>query len=231
MVERAAASATPFIVAIDGPAGAGKSSTARAVADALGFAYLDSGALYRCVALAALRNGVATDDDAALGKLAGSIRIRQNDGGRFELDGEDVTDRIRTPEVSQAASRSSACPSVRQALVSIQRQAVLLPGTVAEGRDIGTVIFPNADLKVFLDAEPKERAHRRALELAAKAAPPEAIERVGREMEERDLRDRTRAIAPLASADDAMVIDTTNLSLEDVVARIVGEVAKRRNPK
>jgi len=226
-----AASPRPFILAIDGPAGAGKSTTAREVAAALGFAYLDSGALYRCVALAALEKGVATDDDAGLGDLAGSLVIRQTPDGRFELDGRDVTAHIRTPEVSQAASRSSACPSVRKALVSIQRGAVLPPGTVAEGRDIGTVIFPDADLKVFLDAEPRERASRRSLELAAKAASPETIARVAEEMAERDLRDRTRAVAPLASAKDAIVMDTTNVPFREVVARIVFEVEKRRHPK
>lgn len=224
-------SSSPFILAIDGPAGAGKSTTARAVAAALGFAYLDSGALYRCVALAALERGIATDDDAALGPLARSLSIRQTPEGRFELDGRDVSDRIRTPEVSQAASQSSACPSVREALVAIQRGAVLLPGTVAEGRDIGTVIFPDADLKIFLDAEPQERASRRSLELAAKSARPETIARVAAEMAERDQRDRTRAVAPLASAKDAIVMDTTNVPFGEVVSRIVSEVEKRRHPK
>ena len=221
----------PFVLAIDGPAGAGKSTTARAVAAALGFAYLDSGALYRCVALAALEKGVRTDDDAALGTLAASISIRQTPDGRFELDGRDVSDRIRTPEVSQAASVSSACPSVRQALVSIQRGAVLPPGTVAEGRDIGTVIFPDADLKIFLDAAPDERANRRSLELASKSASRESISRVAAEMRERDERDRTRAVAPLASAQDAIVMDTTNVPFGEVVSRIVIEVEKRRHPK
>ena len=221
----------PFILAIDGPAGAGKSTTAHAVAAALGFAYLDSGALYRCVALAALERGIPADDDDALGELARSVVIRQTASGRFELDGRDVTGRIRTPEVSQAASRSSACPSVRSALVQIQRAAVLEPGTVAEGRDIGTVIFPEADLKVFLDAEPGERANRRALELAAKSAPAASVTKVAEEMAERDLRDRTRAVAPLASAKDAIVMDTTNVPFGEVVARIVREVEKRRHPK
>ena len=219
----------PFILAIDGPAGAGKSTTARAVAAALGFAYLDSGALYRCVALAALEAGISPDDDAALGKLAVGLVIRQTLDGRFELNGQDVTGRIRTPEVSQAASRSSACPSVRAALVDIQRNAVLAPGTVAEGRDIGTVIFPDADLKIFLDADPSERAKRRELEMEAKAAPAEAIARVRQEMAERDRRDSTRAVAPLAKAPDAIALDTTHLGFDEVVARIVAEVAGRRD--
>lgn len=219
----------PFVLAIDGPAGAGKSTTAKAVAAALGFAYLDSGALYRCVALASLERGVSPDDDAALDKLASTLVIRQTAEGRFLLDGRDVTGLIRTPEVSQAASRASACPSVRRALVGIQRDAVLPPGTVAEGRDIGTVIFPDADLKVFLDAEAGERAMRRALELEAPAASPETVARVGREMAERDRRDSTRSVAPLARADDAIMIDTTLLTLNDVVSRIVTEVEARRD--
>jgi len=221
-------SGKPFVLAIDGPAGAGKSTTARAVATALGFAYLDSGALYRCVALAALEAGVSPEDDAALGALAPTLEIRQAVDGRFTLNGRDVTGLIRSPEVSQAASKSSACPSVRAALVDIQRGAIAPPGTVAEGRDIGTVIFPEADLKVFLDAEPPERTRRRTLELEAKAAPAEAIARVGREIEERDRRDSTRAVAPLAKAKDALVIDTTFLSFDEVVARIVDEVEFRR---
>lgn len=218
----------PFILAIDGPAGAGKSTTARAVAAALDFAYLDSGALYRCVAVAALEAGISPDDDAALGTLADSLEIEQTIDGRFLLNGRDVTGLLRTPEVSQAASRSSACPSVRRALIGIQRSAVLAPGTVAEGRDIGTVIFPDADLKVFLDAEPPERAKRRTLELAAKQASVETLARVSEEMAERDRRDSTRAVAPLAKAADAVVMDTTFLSLTDVVARIVAEVEHRR---
>lgn len=222
----------PFILAIDGPAGAGKSTTARAVAKALGFAYLDSGALYRCVALAALEAGISPDDDEALGALAQGLHIRQTLDGRFELNGRDVSGLIRTPEVSQAASRSSACPQVRAALVDIQRDAVLAPGTVAEGRDIGTVIFPDADLKIFLDADPAERAKRRTLEMEARSAPADAIARVREEMAERDRRDSTRAVAPLAKAADAIVVDSTLLGFDDVVSRITAEVDRlRRHPK
>lgn len=222
----------PFILAIDGPAGAGKSTTARAVAKALGFAYLDSGALYRCVALAALEAGISPDDDEALGALARGLHIRQTLDGRFELNGRDVSGLIRSPEVSQAASRSSACPQVRAALVDIQRDAVLAPGTVAEGRDIGTVIFPDADLKIFLDADPAERAKRRTLEMEARSAPADAIARVREEMAERDRRDSTRAVAPLAKAADAIVVDSTLLGFDDVVSRITAEVdRRRRHPK
>jgi cytidylate kinase len=221
-------SGRPFVLAIDGPAGAGKSTTARSVAEALGFSYLDTGALYRCVAVAALDAGISPDDDAALGKLAAQVRIQQTADGRFLLDGNDVSARIRTPDVSQAASRSSACPSVRAALVGIQRGAITPPGTVAEGRDMGTVIFPGADLKVFLDAAPDERTRRRSAELAARSAPPDAIARVGAELAERDRRDSTRAVAPLAAAADAMVIDSTSVSLDEVVARIVAAVRDRQ---
>lgn len=217
-----------FILAIDGPAGAGKSTTARAAAAALGFAYLDSGGLYRCVALAAIERGIPADDGPALGRLASSLAVRQTSDGRFLMDGRDVTPDIRTAQVSQAASRISAWPEVRHALIAVQRAAVLAPGTVAEGRDIGTVIFPDADLKVFLDAEPPERAKRRSLELEAKAASPETIARVGQEMAERDRRDSTRSVAPLAKAADAIVIDTTFRTFEEVVALIVDEVEKRR---
>ena len=150
-----------FLIAVDGPAGAGKSTTAQRVAESLGFGYLDSGALYRCVAVAALKGGVALDDDAALGKLVEGLKVESVERGRrYLLNGHDVSDEIRTPQVSQAASKCSACPTVRRLLIDWQRQAATPPGTVIEGRDIGTVIFPDADLKVFLDAEADERARR-----------------------------------------------------------------------
>ncbi|HYC54961.1 MAG TPA: (d)CMP kinase [Candidatus Binatia bacterium] len=219
-----------FLIALDGPAGAGKSTTAQRVADLLGFGYLDSGALYRCVAVAALHEGVALDDDAALGELVGRLKVEPIERGRrFLLNGRDVTDAIRTPEVSQAASKSSACPTVRRVLVDWQRNAAHPPGTVVEGRDIGTVIFPDADLKVFLDADPQERARRRSLELTEKRSGDAGAATVAREMAERDRRDSTRAVAPLAAAPDAVVLDTTDLDLEQVVAKILAEVALRRS--
>jgi len=197
------------IVAIDGPAGAGKSTVARAVARALGFTYLDSGAMYRCVALAALRGN---DDVAAL-----DIAL---DNGTVCLDGEDVSHLIRTPEVSERASQVAADPQVRQALVRKQRALLDEGDWVAEGRDIGTVVAPDAELKVYLTAAPEERARRRAAELGR------PVERVLAEMEERDERDTTREHSPLRAADDAVEVDTTGLSIDQVVDRIA-ELTRR----
>jgi CMP/dCMP kinase len=197
------------IVAIDGPAGAGKSTVARAVARALGFTYLDSGAMYRCVALAALRG----DDDV----VALDIAL---DNGTVCLDGEDVTHLIRTPEVSERASRLAADPQVRQALVRKQRELLDEGDWVAEGRDIGTVVAPDAELKVYLTAAPEERARRRAAELG------QPVQRVLADMEERDERDTTREHSPLRAADDAVEVDTTGLSIDEVFDRIA-ELTRR----
>lgn len=220
-----------FILAIDGPAGAGKSTTAQRVAQALGFAYLDSGALYRCVALAAVEAGVVPDDDAAMAELLTSLRVEATGDGRaMLLNGRDVSEAIRAPQVSQAASRSSACPSVRRVLLGWQRAAIRAPGTVIEGRDIGTVVFPRADLKIFLDADPDERARRRSAELRETRCTDSDSSLVGKvkaEMVERDRRDSTRTLAPLVAASDAVVIDTTHAGLEQVVARIVTEAVAR----
>ncbi len=190
-----------MLVAIDGPAGAGKSTVARAAAAALGFTYLDSGAMYRCVALAGDRDPASLD-----------IRF---DGDRVLLEGADVTDAIRTPEVSQEASRRATDPAVRAALVAMQRDLIADGDWVAEGRDIGTVVAPDADVKVFLTAAPEERARRRAAELGTDAGV------VLREQAMRDERDRSREHAPLAPAVDAVPVDTTGLSLEEVVDQIV----------
>ena len=192
-----------MIVAIDGPAGAGKSTVARAVARALGFTYLDTGAMYRTVALASLRG---RDDVGAL-----EIEI----GEAVRLDGEDVTDLIRTPEVSEAASRVAARPEVRAAMVAKQRELMGSGDWVAEGRDIGTVVAPDAELKVFLTASPEERARRRAAELGLDA------EQVLADQRDRDARDSEREHSPLRAADDAVPLDTTGLSIDEVVAKIV----------
>jgi cytidylate kinase len=195
------------VVAIDGPAGAGKSTVARGVADALGFTYLDSGAMYRAVALAGLRSG------AEPGTIAPSLTVEPGD--RVLLDGEDVTDEIRTPEVSEAASRAAADPAVRQAMVAEQRRLLSAGDWVAEGRDIGTVVAPDADVKVFLTADPRERARRRAAEIGVDP------ETVLAEQAIRDQRDSTREHSPLQPALGAVVLDTTGLEIPEVVGRIV----------
>jgi CMP/dCMP kinase len=198
-----------MVIAIDGPAGAGKSTVARAVARELSFGYVDSGAMYRAVALAALERSV---EPAA---LASTLRIEPA-GGKVLVDGRDVTDAIRTPAVSEAASRAAAEPAVRRAMVALQRRLLSRGDWVAEGRDIGTVVAPEAEVKVFLDAAPQERARRRAHELGVDP------DTVLAEQAIRDQRDRTRAHSPLKPADGAVVLDTTKLSLEQVVARVVG---------
>ena len=194
------------VVAIDGPAGAGKSTVARAVAERLGFTYLDTGAMYRAVALAASQRGA---DPAS---IASSLRIES--GERTTVDGRDVTDEIRAPEVSEAASRGAADPEVRRAVVAQQRRLLASGDWVAEGRDIGSVVAPAAELKVFLTAEPAERARRRAAELGLDEAT------VLSEQTIRDERDRTREHSPLQPAPGSVVIDTTNLTLPEVVDRI-----------
>ena len=194
------------VVAIDGPAGAGKSTVARALADRLGFTYLNTGSMYRAVALAASERGVEP------GEIAGSLVIEP--GERTLLDGRDVTDEIRTPAVSEAASRAAADPAVRRAVVAQQRRLLQHGDWVAEGRDIGTVVAPGAELKVFLTADPAERARRRAAELGVEEAMVLAEQTI------RDERDRTRKHSPLAPADGAVEIDTTGMTLDEVVDRI-----------
>ncbi|MGI8427963.1 MAG: (d)CMP kinase [Solirubrobacteraceae bacterium] len=198
------------VVAIDGPAGAGKSTVARAVAGALSFTYLDSGAMYRCVALACLERGLAPR------AAVSSVRIEVAE--RVLLDGRDVTDEIRRPEVSEQASRVAADPDVRKAMVALQQQLVSRGDWVVEGRDIGSIVAPGAQVKVFLTAEPAERARRRAAELDLDPATVLAEQTI------RDQRDRTREHSPLQPAPGAVVLDTTELGLPDVVARVVSLV-------
>jgi cytidylate kinase len=209
-----------MVIAIDGPAGAGKSSVARGVAAELGLTYLDSGAMYRCVALAGLERGADLDDNAEVGSVATALEIRL-DGERVELDGRDVTEAIREPEITDASSRVSVHPQVREAMVAAQRRLIADGGYVAEGRDIGTVVSPDSPLKVFLTATEEERARRRAAERGEDEA--EVLEAIRR----RDRRDRTREHSALRAAADAVEIDTTGLSREEVVARVVALARER----
>ncbi len=217
-------SAKRIIVAIDGPAGAGKSTLAKRVAGKLGFLYINTGAMYRTVALWALRLGVSLSDMHRLEQLAqqAAISLDAKDG-RISLNGEDVTDAIRAPEVSDAASKVSTVPGVRRALLALQRAMADQGSVVMEGRDIGSVVFPQAQVKIFLDADPAERARRRARELDEKNNAVELTVVAG-DLESRDRRDRQRRESPLVQAPDAELIDTTGLSLdevEDLVLRIV----------
>jgi len=209
-----------MVIAIDGPAGAGKSTVARGVAKALGFTYLDSGAMYRCVALAALDRGIDLGDGERLGEMAWELVIGF-DRDSILLDGEPVGGRIRSPDVTAAASRVSIHPQVRQAMVKRQRELIATGGYVAEGRDIGTVVSPDSPLKVFLTASEEERAKRRAGESG------EPVPAVRQALKERDQRDRGREHGALRAADDSVTVDTTDLSPDQVVERIV-ELARDR---
>jgi cytidylate kinase len=209
-----------MVIALDGPAGAGKSTVARAVATALGFTYLDSGAMYRCVALAALERGIDPDDGDGTADLARSLRI-ELDGARVAVDGRDVSAAIREPAVTEAASLVSVHAGVREAMVARQREMIAAGRYVAEGRDIGTVVSPDSPLKVFLTASDEERARRRAAETGEDVGAVLAAQR------KRDQRDVTRELSALRPADDAVEIDTTGLTLEQVVERVVALARER----
>ena len=204
------------IVAIDGPAGAGKSTLARRVAERLGFAYINTGAMYRAVALWAVRLGTDLTDMHRLEQLAKEANIQLEPGeGRVLLNGEDVTEALRDREVSDAASRVSVVPGVRRALLRLQRSMAEHGSVVMEGRDIGSVVFPDAQVKIFLDAAPEERARRRTRELAEEGRGADALAVAG-DLNKRDERDRRRIEAPLVQAPDAELIDSTGLSLDEV---------------
>ncbi|MGZ6028270.1 MAG: (d)CMP kinase [Myxococcaceae bacterium] len=214
----------PFIVAIDGPAGAGKSTVSKLLARRLGLSFVDTGALYRTVALSARRQGIATDDDAGLAEVLRAIRISFRATGeenRVYLDGEDVSSEIRTPDISLAASAVSARPVVRDGLLGLQRRLALEApvGAVLEGRDIGTVVFPEADLKFFLDANPDVRARRRYEELFQKGT-ESSLEAVLTDQTKRDRDDASRAVAPLKPADDAVRVDSSSKPLSEVVQQL-----------
>ena len=219
-----------LVVAIDGPSGAGKSTAGRALAARFGYTFLDTGAMYRALALRALRAGAPLDDEGALARLAEGIRIEFEPGGHgVRVDGEDVGPALRAREVSAAASRVSVHPAVRRCMVARQREMGREGGVVLDGRDIGTAVFPDADVKFFLDADPHRRALRRQRELAAAgtAADVEAIES---EIRARDRADSTRTDSPLTRAADAVSLDTTELEPAEVVERMATLVEERRGP-
>lgn len=224
------------IVAIDGPAGAGKSSVARRVADALGFVLVDTGAMYRAVALAATRRGVSLDDGPGATQVAqdlvarGALTLERDGRGgvRVLLDGDDVSLAIRTPDMALGASSVSRHPGVRVALVDLQRAAGAEGGVVLEGRDIGTVVFPDADVKFFLTASPEVRARRRHEELVARGGSPPSFDETLADVVRRDAQDEQRAVAPLRRADDAVLVDSSVLDLEATVASMLAHVARVR---
>lgn len=207
------------MIAIDGPSASGKGTVAKLVAQALGFHYLDSGALYRLVALAAQRSGVSLKDEARLAVLAEGLPIRF-EGDEVYLGDEDVSAAIRSEDCSQAASRIAALPAVRHALLARQRAFRKAPGLVAEGRDMGSVVFPDAVLKIFLTASPEERSRRRYNQLIAKGMRAN-IAILLQEINERDRRDSARSVAPLQKAQDASLLDTTGLSIDEAVVEVV----------
>lgn len=218
-----------MIIAIDGPSGAGKSTLAKRLAKELEFVYLDTGAMYRALALKVLRQGIDLADDARLAELIGATGIDLNEKcGKMEvlLDGADVATEIRTPEVSQMASKVSALRAVRARMLELQRAMGRRGNVVAEGRDIGTVIFPEAEVKIFLDASVSERARRRYDELIASGRAVDLAETL-REIDERDKRDSERDVAPLRKAEDALMIDSSRVTADEVAALVLAHVQNK----
>ena len=212
-----------LIIAIDGPSGAGKGTVARAVASELGYRHVDSGAMYRAIGWKALREGVALDDEAAVAALADASLIVVSNA-RVLIDSVDVTREIRTPEIDRAAAAVARLPRVRAILVAVQRDLGAGGEIVMEGRDIGTVVFPQADVKIYLDAAPEERARRRAQD-PSHSGGPAAVSEVKTLLTERDRSDTTRAVSPLYAAGDAIVVDTTGKPVQDVVKEVL-EIVK-----
>jgi cytidylate kinase len=220
----------PLVIAIDGPAGAGKSTVARKVAARLGLTYVDSGATYRAAALKVLQSAISPDDEQGVARLIAQTEIRITTDGlrsRVLMDGQDVTERIRTPEVTLAAAKVSRLSEVRAKLVAVQRGFAMGRGVVMEGRDIGTVVFPNAALKVFLKADPVERARRR-LKQDSKEGRSATLEQTAYEIARRDQLDAERKISPLMAAADAYRIDSTYLAADQVVEQILGLARKKK---
>jgi cytidylate kinase len=218
-----------LIIAIDGPSAAGKSTLAKRLAKELGFTYLDTGAMYRALALKVLREGIDIGNDGMLTELIGSTEIDlvETEGKlRVLLDGEDVSELIRTPEVSQMSSKASALKTVRRWMLVLQRALGQRGDVVAEGRDIGTVVFPDAEVKIYLDASAQERARRRVEELR-RAGRPVSLDETLREMMERDKRDSERDLAPLCKADDAVAIDSSAMDAEALAQTVMQEIRKK----
>jgi len=209
----------PPVIAIDGPTASGKGTIAQRVAEHLGFHYLDSGALYRLLAWKAVQSGVAAGDETRLARLAQTMQPRFRDG-RIEVEGVDVTDAIRTEEISRAASQVAVHPTVRSALLLLQRRCRTAPGLVADGRDMGTVVFPDAVLKVFLTASVQARAERRHKQLMEKGISTNILD-LSRDLEARDRRDVERSAAPLKPAEDAFRLDSSELTIDEVVAQVL----------
>jgi len=218
-----------LVITIDGPAGSGKSTTAKLVAKRLGLLYLDTGAMYRAIALKALMKGIDLEDERSLENLANDTQIDvipDPDGCRVIMDGEDVSERIRTHEVSQASSKVSAVRGVRRRLIEIQRRIGAAGGIVAEGRDIGSVVFPDADIKIYLDADIETRTLRRMkdMERSGEQIP---FEKVKEDIQRRDKQDSSRQLSPLIVPEGAKIIDTSNLSIEEQVEKVLDEVRRR----
>ena len=217
-----------LVIAIDGPSGAGKSTTARLLAERLGYIYIDTGAMYRAIGWKAKREGIDPADEQGLAWLCSRTEVtikKDNKAPSFFVDGIDVSGEIRTPEMGMLASAVSKSPAVRGRLLTLQRELGESGGVVMDGRDIGTVVFPDADMKFYLDASAEERGRRRYLELRAKGMDVDR-ERITQEIEERDRQDSGREIAPLKQADDALLIDSSSMSIDEVLSRMISEIAK-----
>ena len=217
----------PLIIAIDGPSGAGKGTIARAIARELGYRHIDSGAMYRAVGWKAIQNGVPLDNEAAVAALAEQSRIDVSSTA-ITIDDVDVSRAIRTPEIDRAAAAVARLPRVRGVLVDRQRQLGAGGGIVMEGRDIGTVVFPDADVKVYLDASPEERARRRSVD-PAHTGVPAAVSEVATLLTQRDEQDRTRTVSPLFAAKDAVHVDTTGKDVDEVVDAVMTVIRARKS--